>query len=150
MKIKKIIYLFLFFTLIVLTTSSFASEEITKHTIEITVPANEDIIMPYMWDSGSYWPITGTSTTPKFTVDSTNFAFETNATDTNGNACSATYSTALVLSTTNGAMASTTHTANGTTKKVDWLNVSNGSSYYFRLINHSSTPLAVYLTYYSW
>ena len=150
MKIKKIIYLFLFFTLIVLTTSSFASEEITKHTIEITVPANEDIVMPYMWDSGSYWPITGTSTTPRFTVDSTNFAFETNATDTNGNACSATYTTSLMSSLSNGTIASALHTANGTTKKVDWLQVSNGSSYYFKLTNHSSTAIAVYLTYYSW
>ena len=106
--------------------------------------------MPYMWDSGSYWPITGTSTTPKFTVDSTNFAFETNATNTNGNACSATYTTYLMKSSSNGMIASVDNIADGSTEKVDWINVSNGHSYYFKITNYSSTPLAVYLTYYSW
>lgn len=149
MKIKKIFYLFLFFMIFTLGATSFATEEMTEHTIEIIVPAAEEVVMPYMWDDGSFWPITGTSTTPRFTVDSTNFAFETNATDVNGNACSANYTTTL-MNSSNSAVASVGNTANGTTRKVDWINVGLDATYYFRLTNNSSTPIAVYLKYYSW
>ena len=144
MKIKKIFYLFLFFMIFTLGATSFATERMTEHTIEIIVPAAEEVVMPYMWDDGSFWPITGTSTTPRFTVDSTNFAFETNATDVNGNACSATYVTSL-MTYAGTPIVSAGNTANGTTKKIDWINVNNGATYYFRLVNQSSTPIAVYL-----
>ena len=149
MKIKKIFYLFLFFMIFTLGATSFATEGMTEHTIEIIVPAAEEVVMPYMWDDGSFWPITGTSTTPRFTVDSTNFAFETNATDVNGNACSANYVTSL-MNSSNIPIASIGNTANGTTRKVDWINVGLDATYYFQLTNNSSTPIAVYLTYYSW
>ena len=150
MKIKKIFYLFLFFMIFTLGATSFATEGMTEHTIEIIVPAAEEVVMPYMWDDGSFWPITGTSTTPRFTVDSTNFAFETNATDVNGNACSANYTTSLMTGLGNNAIASVANIADGATEKVDWINVNNGASYYFKLTNHSNTAIAVYLKYYSW
>ena len=149
MKIKKIFYLFLFFMIFTLGATSFATEGMTEHTIEIIVPAAEEVVMPYMWDDGSFWPITGTSNTPRFTVDSTNFAFETNATDVNGNHCSANYTTSL-MNSSNNPIASIGNIADGQTEKMDWLNVQNGGTYYFRLISHSSTPIAVYLKYYSW
>lgn len=150
MKIKKIFYLFLFFMIFTLGATSFATEGMTEHTIEIIVPAAEEVVMPYMWDDGSFWPITGTSTTPRFTVDSTNFAFETNATDVNGNACSATYGTSLMTASGNTTVTILNNVANGTTEKADWINVSNGAAYYFKLTNYSNTPIAVYLKYYSW
>ena len=151
MKINKIIILTFTFILL-LTISTFAAEEPTRHTISIEVPANEEVVMPYIWGDGSYSPIGGSSTvtTASFVVPDNNFAFETSARDVNGNACSASYAVALNKVSTNNDIASTSNTADGNTKKLDWISTSPDSSYRFKIYNHSSTTLAVYIVYYSW
>ena len=55
--LKSILLAFLF--MLIFTFPTFATEETqpTKHTIEIEVPANEEIVMPYIWNNGSYSPV---------------------------------------------------------------------------------------------
>ena len=152
MKINKIIILTFTFILL-LTISTFAAEEPTRHTISIEVPANEEVVMPYIWGDGSYSPIgsSSTVTTASFVVPDNNFAFETSARDINGNACSAKYSVALNMVATNGNVATIyNHTADGTTDKLDWISTTPDYSYRFKITNNSSTTLAVYIVYYSW
>ena len=151
MRINKIIILTFTFILL-LTISTFAAEEPTRHTISIEVPANEEVVMPYIWGDGSYSPIgsSSTVTTASFVVPDNNFAFETSARDINGNACSAQYSVALNKVSNNSNVAITSHIADGTTDKVDWISTSPDYSYRFKITNNSSTTLAVYIVYYSW
>ena len=148
--LKSILLAFLF--MLIFTFPTFATEETqpTKHTIEIEVPANEEIVMPYIWDNGSYSPVYSSASTASFVVPDNNFAFETSARDVNGNACSAEYSINLMLSSTNTSRASTRNVADGTLKKLDWIDTNPGSTYYFKIVNFSSTTLSVYLEYYSW
>ena len=148
--LKSILLAFLF--MLIFTFPTFATEETqpTKHTIEIEVPANEEIVMPYIWGDGSYSPIYNSATTASFTVPDNNFAFETNARDINGNACNAQYTVALNKTSSDNNVAALYNTANGTTKKLDWIDTTPGSSYRFKIYNSSSTTLAVYIVYYSW
>ena len=136
--------------LLLLTLPTFASEEPTKHTITIEVPANEEIVMPYIWGNGSYSPVYSQSTTASFVVPDNNFAFETNATDINGNHVNGTYTVALKQVTTGGSIASLNNNINGVTKKLDWIDVTPDSSYKFTIYNYTSATLAVYIEYYSW
>lgn len=151
MKINKIIILTFTFILL-LTISTFATEEPTRHTISIEVPANEEVVMPYIWGDGSYSPIGGLSTvtTASFVVPDNNFAFETSARDINGNACSARYSVSLNQTVINSNVATLYHDADGTTSKLDWISTDPDYSYRFKITNYSSTTLAVYIVYYSW
>ena len=148
--LKSILLAFLF--MLIFTFPTFATEETqpTKHTIEIEVPANEEIVMPYIWDNGSYSPVYSSASTASFVVPDNNFAFETSARNVNGNACSAEYTVHLVSSLSNASKASLLNVANGTLKKLDWISTTPGNSYYFAFTNHSSTTLSVYLEYYSW
>lgn len=151
MKINKIIILTFTFILL-LTISTFATEEPTRHTISIEVPANEEVVMPYIWGDGSYSPIGGSSTvtTASFVVPDNNFAFETSARDVNGNACSASYTVTLNKTISDSTVARANHVADGTTKKMDWISTDPDYSYRFKITNNSSTTLAVYIVYYSW
>lgn len=119
-KILKINILLIVF-LLLFTLPTFASEEPTKHTIAIEVPANEEIVMPYIWGNGSYSPVYSQATTASFVVPDNNFAFETNATDVNGNHVNASYAVALNETSINNDIAAIRHTANGTTTKLDWI-----------------------------
>ena len=148
-KLKLILFLLLMF-LLIFTNQSFASEEPTKHTIKIEVPANEEIITPYIWGNGSYKPVYSSAKTATFTIPDNNFAFETNATDINGNECDANYCVSLYLSALDTRVARADNIANGTTKKLDWISTEPGATYYFQISNSSSTTLAVYIEYYSW
>lgn len=136
--------------LLLLTLPTFASEEPTKHTITIEVPANEEVAMPYIWGNGSYSPVYSQTTTSSFVVPDNNFAFETNATDINGNAVAGDYIVRLQESYTSATIASTQHNINGTTKKIDWIDTDPGASYKFQIVNLTSATLAVYIEYYSW
>lgn len=136
--------------LLLLTLPTFASEGPTKHTITIEVPANEEVAMPYIWGNGSYSPVYSQSTTASFVVPDNNFAFETNATDINGNHVNGTYSVGLHRATSNLLVASTVNNINGTTKKLDWISTDPGDSYKFIITNYTSATLAVYIEYYSW
>ena len=148
-KLKSILFLLLMF-LLIFTNQSFASEEPTKHTIRLEIPANEELIVPYIWGNGSYSPVYSSAKTASFTVPDNNFAFETNATDINGNKCSAEYTTHLVYSSTGASKASLLHTADGSTAKLDWISTDPDSNYHFVIVNHSAITLAVYIEYYSW
>ena len=106
--------------------------------------------MPYIWDNGSYSPVYSSASTASFVVPDNNFAFETSARNVNGNACSAEYTVHLMSGLSNLSQALLSHTANGSIAKLDWISTNPGSSYYFKIINRSSTTLAVYLEYYSW
>ena len=144
-------FLLTFLLLLIFTIPTHASEgEMTKHTITIEVPANEEMIMPYIWDNGSYSPVYSSASTAAFTVPDNNFAFETSARNSSGVACNAEYTVHLMRSSTNTSQAFLTHVANGSTDKLDWISTTPGYSYYFKIVNHSSTPLSVYLEYYSW
>ena len=136
--------------LLLLTLPTFASEGPTKHTITIEVPANEEVAMPYIWGNGSYSPVYSQSTTASFVVPDNNFAFETNATDINGNHVAGDYIVRLQESYTSATIASTQHNINGTTKKIDWIDTDPGASYKFQIVNLTSATLAVYIEYYSW
>lgn len=135
--------------LLLLTLPTFASDGPTKHTITIEVPANEEIVMPYIWGNGSYSPVYSQSTTASFVVPDNNFAFETNATDINGNHVNGTY-TVEFQRASSGFVASTTHNIDGSMHKVDWIDTNPGTSYKFVIFNHTSSTLAVYIEYYSW
>ena len=148
--LKSILLVFLLMLIFTLPTFATEQTEPTRHTIAIEVPANEEVVMPYIWNNGSYSPVYSSASTASFVVPDNNFAFETSARDVNGNACSATYTTHLILSSSGGSQASLLNTANGTTEKLDWISTYPGSSYHFKIVNHSSTTLAVYLEYYSW
>ena len=148
-KIFKLSFLLLMF-LLIFTLPSLATEEPTKHTIRIEVPANEDVVMPYIWGNGSYSPVYSQATTAAFTVPDNNFAFETNATDINGNHVNATYYVDLIKVSSNISIGYLLNTANGSTKKLDWISTDPGMSYKFKIQNNSSTTLAVYIEYYSW
>ena len=151
MRINKIIILTFTFILL-LTISTFAAEEPTRHTITIEVPANEEVVMPYIWGDGSYSPIgsSSTVTTASFVVPDNNFAFETRARDVNGNVCNSRYSVSLNKVSINSDVATLYHNADGTTSKLDWIDTTPDSSYRFKITNYSSTSLAVYIVYYSW
>lgn len=136
--------------LLLLTLPTFASEGPTKHTITIEVPANEEVAMPYIWGNGSYSPVYSQSTTASFVVPDNNFAFETNATDINGNHVSGTYTVALQQVSTGSNITSLSNSINGSTKKLDWIDVTPERSYRFIIYNSTSSTLAVYIEYYSW
>ena len=148
--LKSILLAFLF--MLIFTFPTFATEETqpTKHTIEIEVPANEEIVMPYIWDNGSYSPVYSSASTASFVVPDNNFAFETSARNVNGNACSAEYTVNLIKSSLGAAVATLRNTANGSLSKLDWISTTPGLIYHFKIVNHSSTTLSVYLEYYSW
>ena len=135
--------------LLLLTLPTFASEGPTKHTITIEVPANEEVAMPYIWGNGSYSPVYSQSTTASFVVPDNNFAFETNATDINGNHVNGTYAVAFQRSS-GTTLAALSNNINGVTAKKDWIDVAPGYSYKFTISNHTTSTLAVYIEYYSW
>ena len=136
--------------LLLLTLPTFASEGPTKHTITIEVPANEEIAIPYIWGNGSYSPVYSQTTTASFVVPDNNFAFETNATDINGNHIDGEYLVHLQEAYTSATIASTRNSINGSTKKLDWIDTDPGSTYKFQIVNLTSATLAVYIEYYSW
>lgn len=144
-------FLLTFLLLLIFTIPTHASEgEMTKHTITIEVPANEEMIMPYIWNNGSYSPVYSSASTAAFTVPDNNFAFETSARNSSGVACSAEYTVNLMIASLGSSIATLRNTANGVLSKLDWISTNPGHSYYFKIVNYSSTPLSVYLEYYSW
>ena len=92
-----------------------------------------------------------TTYTVKFAIPNKYFAYEVSATDSNGNACSAIYSVNLLYQPTLSVIATNSGlTANGSSSKIDWITVSAGSDYLFKLCNSSNITLKINITYYSW
>ena len=71
--LKSILLVFLLMLIFTLPTFATEQTEPTRHTIAIEVPANEEVVMPYIWGDGSYSPIYNSATTASFTVPDNNF-----------------------------------------------------------------------------
>lgn len=163
---KKIIALFL----AILMATSFATtamaaesdsgipENATAHTIELTVNpdgtiegAEDSGISPFIWNQENH-TVSGNKTyTQQFNVPERYFAYEMRATDTNGNAISGGYKVELLLALTFSTLASRTEVANGSTYKVDHIDLTaSNQRVLFCITNIADVPLSVTITYYSW
>lgn len=160
---KRILSMLLALTLCLsLSTTAFASEtseipeNVTKTTVTYTVDAGESIttVQPRMWSGNTYTLNSGTATyTAQFTIPDKYFAYEVYATDSNGNALSSSttaFYVYLMEDDVETTIASLSGAANGTTYKKDWITVTAGNSYLFKIYNNSSTSLSVTITCYSW
>lgn len=159
-KLKKIFALFL---AIVLATSfstvAFAAEDesgipenATRHTIEVTVEpgetldGTEDGIAPYIWGQENY-TVSGDKTyTRQFTVPDRYFAYEAVATSNGSGTCHV----ALMLPNCTTEVVGFLLTVNGSSDKMDWIDVTSGNNYLFRIINYATDSITVTITYYSW
>lgn len=162
---KKIIALFL----AIIMATSFATtamaaepdsgplENLTSHTIELTVnpdgtiEGGEDGISPFIWNQENH-TVSGNKTyTQQFNVPERYFAYEMRATDTSGNAISGRYAVDLLYALTFSVLASSTETANGTTYKIDHIDLgASNERVLFCITNYAGVPLSVTITYYSW
>ena len=163
---KKIIALFL----AIIMATSFATtamaaesdsgipENATAHTIELTVNpdgtiegAEDSGISPFIWNQ-EHHTVSGNKTyTQQFTVPDRYFAYEMRATDASGNAISGTYRVELLLAITFSTLASCTEAADGTSHKLDHIDLdSSNQRLLFCISNYAGVPLSVTITYYSW
>ena len=138
------------------STIAFAAStpEVVAHTVAISVPptltsnsAGREGGGSRMWNSVSYYIESYVSVlySPYFTIPDPYFAYETYATG----APSGYYTVKLYKS--NGQLIGTTsNLADGSSRKNDWLSVSAGSQYRFKVLNNTGSNITVYLTYYSW
>ena len=147
-----------------LSTVAFAAEETgipenaTRHTIELTVEPGETIngddagISPYIWNQGNYNPPAGggVTYTPAFTADHRYLAYEFSALSTSGTSVPGTCTVKLIHHATMTTAASTYVSINGSTEKLDWIDVFTGEKYLFQIYNSSTNSITVTLTYYTW
>ena len=147
-----------------LSTVAFAAEETgipenaTRHTIELTVEPGETIngddagISPYIWNQGNYNPPAsgGVTYTPAFTADHRYLAYEFYALSTSGASVPGTCTVKLIHHATMTPAASTYVSINGSTEKLDWIDVFTGEKYLFQIHNSSTNSITVTLTYYTW
>ena len=117
------------------------------HELVLTIPAGENQgITPYMWDHGTYNPEPNrVMDTLDFTIDPDHHFFCFNATVT-GNSpgiCS------IVLRSNAGERCTMNADVNGGEDTMDWISVTPGKDYFFRITNHTSSVVKVYLKYYS-
>lgn len=133
-------------------------ENVTRHTIELTVApdgtiesTNEDGVAPFIWNQEGY-TVSGDKTyTLQFDVPERFFAFEMRATDTSGNALTGLYKVELLLAAAFAELASRTASADGVTYKVDNIDLfATNQRCLFCIINGTGVPISVTLTYYSW
>lgn len=163
-KLKKIFALVMALVLATsFSTVAFAAEEsgipenATRHTIEVTVEPGETLegteegIAPYIWNQGTYNPpANGATYTAQFTIPDRYFAYEMYATSTNGSNVNANYEISLLHAAAFSIIASSSKPINGTTYKLDWIDVNANQNYLFKISNYSSVPITVRITYYSW
>lgn len=133
-------------------------ENATRHTIELVVApdgtiegSDEDGIAPFIWNQENY-TVSGNKTyTLQFDVPERYFAFEMRATDTSGNAINHNYRVELLLAAAFAPLASSTRAINGTTYKIDNIDLSaSNQRCLFCITNYAGIPIYVTLTYYSW
>lgn len=147
------------------TTETNIPANAVRHEVELTVSADGTIenietlssaegatVMPRAWWQNSYNVPTDATYTPAFTVPERYFAFEMSATDYNGNAVSGgRYRVDLLSHSTMGSLANMSRNVDGTTYKLDWIDLESTNKYcLFKIQNVSGTPIVVNLTYYSW
>ena len=132
-------------------------ENATRHTIELTVnpdgtiEGGEDGISPFIWNQENHIVSGNKTYTMQFNVPERYFAYEMRATDTNGNAISGSYCVQLLDAQTFGIIASNTKQVNGTTYKVDHIDLNaTNERVLFCIANIAGVPISVTLTYYSW
>lgn len=135
-------------------------ENVTRHTIELTVAPDETIesnnedgnSSTFIWGNGTYNPpVNGVTYTPTMNIPERYFAYETTATTTSGGTCSGYYIVSLVRSVT-ATITSVQHNVDGVTYKNDWIEIYNTSvsDYQFKIHNGTSEAITVTITYYSW
>lgn len=130
------------------TEESTIPEHATKHTIEMTVEPGESVA-PCIWNQGSFTPPAGGATyTATFNIPDRYFAYECYALGINGNSISGNCSVSLHLNY-DAIIASATIPINGTTEKVDWIDLTPGN-FFFGIQNPTTSQIRVYITYYSW
>ena len=138
------------------STVAFAASlpEVVAHTVAISVPptltsnsAERENPGTRMWNSVSYYIEYYVSVlySAYFTIPDPYFAYETYATG----APSGYYGVNL-LGSGGQIIATTSNLANGTSVKNDWINVTAGKQYRFKVINNTGSNITVYITYYSW
>jgi hypothetical protein len=132
-------------------------ENATRHTIELTVSpdgtieGDTDGISPFIWNQENH-TVSGNKTyTQQFTVPERYFAYEVRATNTSGNAISGTYKVELLLAATFSTFASCSQNVNGSTYKVDHIDLrTSNRTCLFCITNYAGVPINVTITYYSW
>ena len=133
-------------------------ENAISHTIELTVAPGETItggdesgVAPFIWNQIGH-TVSGDKTyTQQFTVPERFFAYEMRATNTSGQALSGTYQVQLLHAVSFSAYASATKVANGTTFKMDHIDLgSSNVRCLFCISNYTGVPISVTITYYSW
>ncbi len=151
---KKIVSLCLALIMVVITvtTSVFAADVLgpEKHTVTLTANPGENVVdvanTPRMWNKNTYDVGVGTTTyTPMFYPEHRYLGFEFYATG----APTELYSVEITLNVTTG-IAGASNYADGSTEKIDWVEVETFLKYQFRIINYASTPIQVTVTYYTW
>lgn len=139
-------------------TESEIPENATCHTIELTVApdgtveGNDDNgVAPFIWNQENH-TVSGNKTyTMQFNVPERYFAYEIRATDTSGNTVSGSCNVSLLLALSFSTLASGTVAVNGSTLKVDHIDLLNSNERcLFCITNYTGVPIAVTITYYSW
>lgn len=154
---KKIVSLLVVLSLFMAMTVTASATEIPEreeHKITYEFPApgsdeatDDDGVQPLIWGQETHEPMAKTRYTTPFVIPDRYFAYEITATSGNP---SGKYAVALVESSDTSVVCNISTTANGTVKKIDWLDVYPGTSYQFRISNMTGSTLKVTITYYSW
>jgi len=138
--------------------SDYESDEaggLTRQCAEYTISFNEsnrpEITITRLYsnytitlNSGTYHDFN------KFVADGNYIAFEGTGTLANGLPCSTCMYSVSLRTNSGGTVASVSVPANGGTFKKDWVSISYGSTYYFRVTNNSDQTLRITITYYTW
>lgn len=116
-----------------------------KNTVTVTLDPHEEAdIMPLMWDQ-----VTDQSTKQylylvPFIIPDRYFAYEMEATGATGR-----YAVSLMYNST-ATIASQSGGVNNGSYKIDWIEVTPGNTYQFRVNNGTGGTIAIKITYYSW
>lgn len=131
--------------ILVFSTFLLPATSTVAHAAEELEPGEVVVVPTRMWNSVTVSLGSGAVyNTSSFTADGNYMAFQMTGTGSS----SAIYSVSLLKSS--AIVTSSQAYANGGSTKVDWIPISSGSSYSFRIVNNSSTTITVTLTYYSW
>jgi len=132
-------------------------EYATRHTIELTLAPGETIgddsnsgVAPYIWGDPSMSLVDHNSAyTSSFYVSDRYFAYEMEATKTDGTETQQGYCVALEY-VNGGVIASMSGHADGSLYKNDWITINVDGYYRFLVSNNTDYDLRVLMTYYSW
>ncbi|MCI9454401.1 MAG: hypothetical protein HFG83_11350 [Dorea sp.] len=138
-----------------MSISAFAADEdnfvIPKDIKETTItyqidPNDVDGIQPFIWNTEERETNKQTAYTPFFTIPDRYFAYEITATSDNP---SGQFSVALI-DKNSVTIRSISGIADGSYRKSDWIDVTAGQVYQFKVTNQTNSYLKFTITYYSW